>query len=286
MSQQLSNVLPEQGKRIAQAPYLLVCLDFDGTLAKIVPHPADARLDPETRRVMMALADLPDVTVAIISGRARADLLTRVDVSGLIYAGNHGLEISGPGFVFIEPTAAECREELQALAADLNTRLNGIPGVLVEDKGLTISVHVRQVSAEKHEDVRRLVHSALANSKHPFQLTLGDHVYDIRPRVPWDKGVAVNWIRTQLGRPDALAIYLGDDATDEDAFAALREEITIKVGPNGETAALFRLEDPVDVRQFLSWLITLRGSKQQPHAKWLAETWHGRTGGRSSAKPR
>jgi trehalose-phosphatase len=126
----------------------------------------------------------------------------------------------------------------------------------------------------------------LANSKHPFQLTLGDQVYDIRPRVPWDKGAAVNWIRAQLGRPNALAIYLGDDATDEDAFAALREEITVKVGPSGETAALFRLEDPVDVRQFLRWLTTLRGSEQQSPEERLGEASHERTGGRGSAKQR
>jgi trehalose 6-phosphate phosphatase len=286
MRQHLFDVLQEIGERIARAPHLLVCLDFDGTLAEIVAHPADARLDPETRRVLTALADRADVTVAIISGRARADLLTRVDVSGLIYAGNHGLEISGPGLVFIEPTAAECRTELQALAAELSARLNGIPGALVEDKGLTLTVHVRRVSAEQHEDVRRLVHSALANSKHPFQLTLGDRIYDVRPRVPWDKGVAVGWIREQIGRPDSLAIYLGDDATDEDAFAALREEITVRVGTNGETAAQFRLKDSADVRQFLSWLTTLRRNANQSHEKGFSEASRERPAGRGSAKLR
>jgi trehalose 6-phosphate phosphatase len=263
MTQPLFEAMPEVGKRIQQAPQILLCLDFDGTLTKIVGHPEDAVLDRETRATVAELATREDITVAVVSGRTRSDLLARVDVPGLIYAGNHGLEISGPGFVFIEPTAAACREELHALAAELTARLSGIPGVIVEDKGLTISVHDRRVSIKQLDEVRRLVHTTLANSKHPFQLTLGDRVYDIRPRVPWDKGVAVAWIRKQVGRADALAIYLGDDATDEDAFAGLREEITIKVGPNGDTVAHHRLGNLIDVRKFLQWILDLRRGRGQ-----------------------
>jgi trehalose 6-phosphate phosphatase len=263
MTKQLLDAAQEVGERIAQASHLLVCLDFDGTLTKIVAHPAEVVLDRDTRDVVAKLAGREDVTVAVVSGRARSDLLARVDVAGLIYAGNHGLEISGPGFVFIEPSAATCREQLHALAKELAARLNAIPGAFVEDKGLTISVHDRKVSAERQEEVRRLVHTALANSKHPFQLTLGDRVYDIRPRVHWDKGVAVAWIREQIRKPDALAVYLGDDATDEDAFAGLREEITIKVGPNGETVAHYRLGTFTDVRKFLQWLISLRSGRNR-----------------------
>jgi len=265
MTQRFFQAMPEVGERIAQAPHLLLCLDYDGTLTKIVGDPADAVLDRDTRAAVAELAGREDVTVAVVSGRTRSDLLARVDVPGLIYAGNHGLEISGPGFVFIEPTAAACREELHALASELTARLNGIPGVIVEDKGLTISVHDRKVSLEQQEEVRRLVHTTLANSRHPFQLTHGDRVYDIRPRVHWDKGVAVAWIRKQVGRADALAIYLGDDATDEDAFASLREEITIKVGQNGETVAHYRLGSLGDVRKFLQWIISLRSRGRHSH---------------------
>jgi trehalose 6-phosphate phosphatase len=269
MTKELFEAAQQVGERITQAPHLLVCLDFDGTLAQIVGHPADAVMDRDIRELVAKLAAREDVTVAVVSGRSRSDLLSRVDIAGLIYAGNHGLEISGPGFVFIEPTAAACRGEVNALSTELTARLNGIPGALVEDKGLTVSVHDRRVSAEKHEEVRRLVHSTLANSKHPFQLTHGDRVYDIRPRVPWDKGVAVAWIRAQVGRADALAIYLGDDATDEDAFAGLRKEITIKVGPNGETGAHYRLRTLADVRKFLQWLISLRSATDLVRAKHL-----------------
>jgi trehalose-phosphatase len=266
MNQRLWDELEGVGPRISQAPYLLLCLDFDGTLAPVAASPDAVRMEPETRSLVAESAGRPDITAAIISGRNRADLQSLVNIPGLIYAGNHGLEISGPGFVFVEPTASAFRDALQALAAELNARLAGIPGAVVEDKGLTLSVHDRKVPAEQLDEVRRLVHAALANSAHPFQMMAGNRIYDIRPRVPWDKGVAVNWIRKQIGKPDALAIYLGDDASDEDAFAGLQDDVTIKVGPNGETTARYRLETLADVRQFLRRLLSLRSGRQPAYS--------------------
>jgi trehalose 6-phosphate phosphatase len=193
----------------------------------------------------------------VISGRERADLQARVGVPGLIYAGNHGLEISGPGLLFVEPTAVACRSALQALAADLGKRVAAIPGAFVEDKGLTLSVHFRQAPASAAETLRQTVHSALANASHPFQLTTGSMVFEVRPRVTWNKGTAANWVRAQQAKSESLVIYIGDDATDEDAFVALGDGITIKVGSGpSETAAAYRVESPEDVWRFLAWLST------------------------------
>jgi len=266
MNQRLLDDIEEVVARATYAPYLLLCLDFDGTLVAIAESPDQVRLEPETRNLIADLALRPDITTAIISGRNRADLQSLISIPGLIYAGNHGLEISGPGFVFVEPTALACREALQALAAELTARLTGIPGAFVEDKGLTLSVHDRKVPAERLDEVRRLVHAVLANSAHPFHMMAGDRIYDIRPRVPWDKGVAVHWIRKQIGRPDALVIYLGDDATDEDAFVGLQDDVTIKVGPGGETVARYRLETIADVRQFLRRLSSLRSDRAEDYS--------------------
>ena len=79
-------------------------------------------------------------------------------------------------------------------------------------------------------------------------------MYEIRPRVYWNKGNAVKWIEEQLAHPGMLTVYVGDDQTDEDAFAALPNAITIKVGSEGETAAKYRVAGPVEVRKFLEWL--------------------------------
>jgi trehalose-phosphatase len=256
MTRPLFDDIEQISWRVAQAAHVILFLDFDGTLASIVEEPALAGLSPHMERVLRALAENPNVSVAVISGRDRADLQSRMPIPGLIYAGNHGLEINGHGFLFVEPTAAQCTQAMKDIAAEIARRVHPIEGALVEDKGLTLSVHYRMVAEDKVDEVRRAVHSVLAASNHPFQLTTGDKVYDIRPRVYWNKGTAVEWIRQQLDKPGALAIYVGDDASDEDAFAVLPDGITIKVGGSGETAAQYSLEDTAEVRKFLEWLET------------------------------
>jgi trehalose 6-phosphate phosphatase len=250
----LMDSLNEIGMRVSQAPQLILCLDFDGTLAPIVDQPSLAVLSADMRRVVMSLAGHERICTAIISGREVGDLESRVQMSNLIYAGNHGLEIQGRGLHFVEPKAVECREPLQELLGQLSSRLEAVPGALVEDKGLTASVHFRLAAPDRHEDIRQTVHAALASTRHPFLLAAGDMVFDIRPRVYWSKGDAAVWIREQMGAPAALMIYLGDDVTDEDAFAALQEDITVKVGSSAESAAHYHLDNQRGVLPFLEWL--------------------------------
>jgi trehalose 6-phosphate phosphatase len=255
MVRPLFDDIDKVASRIAQAPHVILFLDFDGTLAVIAEEPALAGLSPHMDRVLRSLAENPHVSLAVISGRERADLQNRIRIPGLIYAGNHGLEINGHGFIFVEPTAAQCADAIKEIAAEIARRVHDIEGALVEDKGLTLSVHYRIVPDDRVDDVRKAVHAVLASSNHPFQLITGDKAYEIRPRTYWNKGTAIEWIRQQLDKPGALAIYIGDDTTDKDAFAALPDGITIKVGNSpGETAAQYLLEDPAEVRKFLEWL--------------------------------
>jgi trehalose 6-phosphate phosphatase len=190
----------------------------------------------------------------MISGRTRDDLQQRTNLPGIIYAGNHGLEISGPGFVYVDKTSVECRAELQSLANELVRRLAAIQGAWVEDKGLTLSVHFRRVSPAQHDEVRHLVHTALAAASHPFVLSTGHRVFEVRPRANWTKGDAVLWIKAQQTTSDSLVIYLGDDSTDEDAFALLAQDITVKVGNGCPTVAQYNVESQEQVGEFLVWL--------------------------------
>jgi trehalose 6-phosphate phosphatase len=254
MCQLLFGAIEEVEQRISRTPHLLLCLDYDGTLTHLTDTPVGAHLSPQMERVLLSLAEHDNLTLAIISGRDRADLQARVSIPGLIYAGNHGLEISGPGYLFVEPQAASYVCALQELSDQLAGKLQSIPGALVEFKGLTLSVHYRQVATAKWEEVRHLVHAALASTTHPFVLIAGEKIFDIRPRVYWDKGSAITWIKRRLDKPEILAIYVGDDATDEDAFLALPDGITIKVGDAAETAAHYLLGGPWEVRKFLEWL--------------------------------
>ena len=265
MTQPLFDYLPEIAYSMRDAPHVLLFLDFDGTLAPIHQNPGAASMPHESRKALQALEAGDRSSVAIISGRALADLRERVRMEEIIYAGNHGLEIVGPGLHFIEPTAAGRVDALEELARHLQVRLRHIPGVEVERKLLTASIHFRRASRSKLEEVQRTVQDALNPIVGLFQVTQGLQVFEIRPRVNWHKGLAVRWIREALGRRDALSMYIGDDLTDEDAFRALPDGITISVGRANSTCAQYHLEEQDSVQEFLVWLAgSLPGPRRSP----------------------
>ncbi|MGH7450700.1 MAG: trehalose-phosphatase, partial [bacterium] len=222
-------------------------------LTPIVGRPNWATLSPEMKETLRALSRPKHTSLAIISGRALADVRARVGIESLIYAGNHGLEIQGPDFEFVEPTAAARQKALQQLSEHLAADLSCFHSVHVEQKGLTTSIHFRGARAEEVKKIKSIVGIKLATLPH-FLITKGKMVYEIRPCVAWNKGAAVHWISARLAKRKALAIYLGDDATDEDAFAALPEGITVKIGGTEPTAAQYRLDNTEQVQKFLFWL--------------------------------
>jgi trehalose 6-phosphate phosphatase len=246
-------------ERIRKAPHLLLGLDYDGTLTPIVDDPAQALLSAGMRQLLESLNRRRDVTLAVISGRGHLDLHLLANIPGLIFASNHGMEIHAPGIIFVEPDAEAASARLRELCNELEKNLRHIAGVVVEDKHLTLSVHHRHVAPLDIEAVWHVVHDTVANVAHRFRVTSGHKVYEIRPAVPWHKGTALAWIKDRLAEPDALIIYVGDDATDEDAFRALTADaVTIKVGDSAETAARFVLPDPAMVERFLRWVHELR----------------------------
>ena len=143
--QHLFDAWDKVAHRLKSAEHVLLLVDFDGTLTPIVDRPELTVLPAETRGLLRALVRNPRYTVGIVSGRAMADLKDKVNVEGIIYAGNHGLEIEGFGSSFLEPVAEEMRPFLQMLYRALSATLRGIKGAFVEDKGLTLSVHYRSV---------------------------------------------------------------------------------------------------------------------------------------------
>lgn len=256
MSERLIDSLPAVEAHLRTSPRWLLGFGFDGTLSSIVDNPDAATLEPSVRETLAALSAPSKHVLAILSGRDRSDLESRVGLPAVVYAGNHGLDIRGPGFSFVEPTAATSQSLMNNLAALMQDKLQGIEGIYIENKQLSISVHYRMVGEEAQEAVRRLVHNVLANTDHPFVLVCGEKVFDIRPRTYWTKGSALEWIREQTGQTDTKILYIGDDATDEDAFRACANGIAIKVGFTKDTAAPYHLDNQREVPAFLSWLAT------------------------------
>jgi len=249
----LPDGLAEVRERVRDADHLSVFLDFDGTVTPIVDDPADAQLEPEMQATLEALAQKDGTLLVFISGRSAADLRRRVAIPNLVYAGNHGLEICGR-VNFVEPSALGKRELLRGLLDVLNGSLGHIRGAWVEDKILSATVHFRQAASNQERAIANIVYATLAHHSAIFELNEGKKVFEIVPRTKWHKGAAVCWINARLARPDATSIYIGDDRTDEDAFASLPGEITIRVGDAKGTAARYHVEGTRQVLVFLEWL--------------------------------
>jgi trehalose 6-phosphate phosphatase len=241
-----------------------VFLDYDGTLTPIAPRPELALMAPEMRETVRSLGRC--CTTAIVSGRALADVAQLVDLAELYYAGNHGFEISGPHHTDIcyEP-GRRFLSAVNDVSKRIESGIEGIDGAFVENKAYSLSVHYRLAARERVPEVERVVDEVLAafptlTKRH------GKEVFEIRPKIDWDKGKAVLWLLEALGLngPAVLPIYVGDDVTDEDAFAALKGRgigVLVSDVPRSSSAD-YSLHDNGEVKVFLQMLTALACASQ------------------------
>jgi len=239
---------------------LMIFLDFDGTLSPIVPRPADAHLPRAEKHLLDLLRRRSEGGVAIVSGRARKDLKRKVALEGIFYVGNHGLEIEGPQLRFQAPGTTGSRKALSELKRKLSRVTADVPGTEMEDKGLSMSLHYRRTKAKNIPALRRAFLDAAGPyiSSRKIRVTEGKRVFEIRPPVNWHKGSAVRWLlryRRRSGRA-FFPIYIGDDVTDEDAFAAVRRVgLGIRVGCRSDSQAAYCLERRSQVVRLLQELL-------------------------------
>ena len=238
----------------------VVFLDYDGTLTPIVARPELAILSDSVRRVLRRLAKTCPVT--IVSGRDVEIVRELVALDRLGYVGSHGLDIVGPSDGGLRHQAAQAfGPELDAVESALRLRTGGIDGVIVERKRFSISTHVRQVDPRRHPDVEAIVEDV--RRAHPtLRREGGKMLYELRPDIDWDKGTAVLWLLDQMRIDPSMALFIGDDLTDETVFAALAGRgATVVVAGTGDqrpTLARFRLNDPDEVRMLLEGLASHR----------------------------
>lgn len=228
----------------ADARPLLVALDFDGTLAPLQDDPAASRILPEGVEVLTSLAEVDGVRLALVSGRAMADLHALAQVpSGTFLVGSHGAERARVTQFGLDRDVVELTHEQADLLATLGARAaavaRGRDGVWVESKPTAVVVHTRLAEPADAEPAEA---EALALGTALGVGTLhGKDVVELSV-LPADKGTALQALRHELGAP--VVLYAGDDVTDEHAFAALDpQDVTLKVG-EGETVARFRVADP------------------------------------------
>jgi len=241
----------------------ILCLDFDGTLAPIVPEPDEARLLEGIEGVLRELAS--EAPVFILSGRDAGDVRNRIRIPGVLYAGSHGFEVmDDAGHRTPHEEALPFLPHLDAAERRLRDETAAIPGVVIDRKRFTVAVHDRLVEDRHLESLYRQV--AQVASEFPMLRSMrGKRVTELLPNIDWHKGRALLWLLEMVGYDESrhLPICIGDDITDEDALRAVRDwGVGIVVG-SGEryTAATYALRDPVEVWEFLMHLERARAEE-------------------------
>ncbi len=171
---------------------LLLLFDFDGTLSPFVEFPHRAHLPEMTKTLVRRLGTRPGVKIAVISGRAVSDIRPRVGLRAVFYSGNHGLEIEGPGLSFRHPLGAVLKPTLRDLARALRVDVRPLAGVVVENKGMTLSLHYRRLPRAQMDRLRSLMRVCRVATKGlPLRWRVGHKVWELVPDAGWDKGQAV-----------------------------------------------------------------------------------------------
>ncbi|XP_057974921.1 probable trehalose-phosphate phosphatase J isoform X2 [Malania oleifera] len=262
----------DQITNASKGKQIVMFLDYDGTLSPIVEDPDQAFMSLEMRAAVRNLAKY--FPTAIVSGRGRDKVYSFVKLEELYYAGSHGMDIKGPAkgpqyqilnckankAVLFQP-ASEFLPMIDEVYRALLEKTKSTPGAMVENNKFCISVHFRCVDEKRWIALAEEVRYVL--SQYPqLKLTQGRKVFEIRPTIKWDKGKALEFLLESLGYAnsnDVLAIYIGDDRTDEDAFKMLRKRgqgfgILVSKAPR-ETSAFYSLREPAEVMNFLQQLV-------------------------------
>jgi trehalose-phosphatase len=246
---------------------LAVMLDVDGTLAPIAPTPEQAVVPNDTRDTLRRLLALRGVVVALVSGRSATDAWRIAGVEGVWVIGNHGFELRTPdGQLSPVEVVRPFEDKIAEAAHQLSAVEPVVPGAIVENKRWTMSVHYRLVDPS---EVDALLERARAVARTlGLRVTEGKKIIELRPPVDVHKGTATLSLAQHLGAmaPDASILYAGDDRTDEDAIALLREHspraVTIHVsGANeslGGTRAEVVLNSTDEVREALELIVARR----------------------------
>lgn len=254
------------GDRLDGSP-LAVMLDVDGTLAPIAPTPAAATVPAPARDVLRRLARLPDVIVALVSGRSAMDAWRLAGVPGAWVIGNHGIEVRTPtGELSSDDRIHSFEDAVERAARILSLELGSVTGAIVENKRWTLSVHYRLVDAG---DVPALVARAEAVGRAVGLVPMeAKKIVELRPPVSIDKGTASVAFAQHVGALGATgsALYAGDDRTDEDAFRALRfaspRAVTLRIRSaedgQGASSAEFLLPSTDALREALELLVARR----------------------------
>jgi len=222
-------------------------LDFDGTLVPIRRRPQDVRCSRRLGALLARIARRPHVWVGIITGRRARTVARLVGVPGIHYRGAYGAETEDAPLKL----PAACLQALSRAHRTLARNIRNVKGVWLENKGLSFVLHYRKARRRAIAAAEAALREALAPAGSYLRAIAGKKTWEVVPRQIPGKGAAVSAVLRSLP-PGAVAAYLGDDAADEAAFAALPRGITICVGRHEDSRARYFLRGPAEVSRWLA----------------------------------
>jgi len=226
-------------------------LDIDGTLLDIAPTPDAVVVDPSLLGLLRRLNRACDGAVAFVTGRSIADVDALFSPLQLPVAGVHGFERRNSQGHFFRPGYVGAG--LGFLKSEVTAIAQSHHGVLLEDKGCAFALHYRQ--APKLEETIRLRLARLVSVARPsFELLDGDHVVEIKP-VEHNKATAIEAFMQEEPFAGRIPIFIGDDTTDLDGFAAIKRYDGLAIAVGSRIPGERRLAGPRDVRIWLESLL-------------------------------
>ena len=252
--------------RLARTERLLVALDFDGTLAPLGARPEDARATDRSRAAIERLATADDTRVAIVSGRALESLgEVASPPDGTLLSGSHGVELQlDPGGVTIDLRDSEVAK-LERLSSIVDEVAASADGAWIERKPAGLALHTRRLSATAGTALQHVARDKVEAELLGITVRTGKSVLEFAVRAS-DKGESLTRLRQHVGA--TASIYIGDDVTDEDAFAALDgDDVGVKVG-QGKSIATYRVRSPEDVAELLERLADARDAAREGASPW------------------
>ena len=254
----LLNIWSVISRKLASSPRVLLIFDYDGTLTPISTRRETDRLTDKAYKCLRMLAEKERFIVGVVSGRELTELEKLVGIPGLVYVGNHGLEMRGLGMDFVHPDASGSIESMNEVAGLLKKELNYVPELLIHDRKLSLSICIRNTSNLYAQEVYRTVMSVLEPyvSAGDMKITRGKKIFEVRPNIDCGKGEAIRRIYQDCG-DKPVTMFFGDDRDDEDGFAVVQDlnGIAVCIGPpRQDTKALHQLESPNEVEKVLELL--------------------------------
>jgi trehalose 6-phosphate phosphatase len=229
-----------------------ILLDVDGTLLDIAPTPHEVHVSEDLRRMLARIAHRLGGALAFISGRPLADIDLIFHPLKLAAVGGHGAEIR------LRPEGTPYRMQTRPLDPELKRRFAEIaqigPGILVEDKDYSLAIHYRLAPQFGGAVIKSVAAVCDAYGCDGLSILPGKSVIEIKPR-GFDKGSGLQELMSSPPFAGRKPVFVGDDVTDEAAFAMLPRYSGIGISVGGIVpGASFNFDGPKDVRLWLQKL--------------------------------